>query len=111
MEQLGFSLEVDNRSRQRAFHWPLLDFPFGFSSFYRSSLGQMEPDGLLSEMLLQSCPHNKPMEAVWVQSESEKGMREEIYAQHSDYTFAFSHLADAFIQSDVQGREQSSYEQ
>ena len=23
----------------------------------------------------------------------------------------FSHLADAFIQSDVQGREQSSYEQ
>ena len=26
-------------------------------------------------------------------------------------TFTFSHLADAFIQSDVQGREQSSYEQ
>ena len=26
-------------------------------------------------------------------------------------TFTFSHLADAFVQSDVQGREQSSYEQ
>ena len=26
-------------------------------------------------------------------------------------TFKFSHLADAFVQSDVQGREQSSYEQ
>src|SRR4029434_59446 len=27
------------------------------------------------------------------------------------FTFTFSHLADAFVQSDVQGREQSSYEQ
>ena len=26
-------------------------------------------------------------------------------------TFTFSHLADAFVQSDVQGREKSSYEQ
>ena len=26
-------------------------------------------------------------------------------------TFTFSHLADAFVQSDVQGREQSSQEQ
>ena len=26
-------------------------------------------------------------------------------------TFTFSHLADAFVQSDVQGREYSSYEQ
>src|SRR4029434_6507113 len=26
------------------------------------------------------------------------------------FTFTFSHLADAFVQSDVQGREQSSYE-
>ena len=25
------------------------------------------------------------------------------------FTFTFSHLADAFVQSDVQGREQSSY--
>ena len=27
------------------------------------------------------------------------------------WTFTFSHLADAFVQSDVQGREQSSYDQ
>ena len=27
------------------------------------------------------------------------------------FTFTFSHLADAFVQSDVQGREYSSYEQ
>src|SRR4029434_4206164 len=27
------------------------------------------------------------------------------------FTFTCSHLADAFVQSDVQGREQSSYEQ
>src|SRR4029434_2056233 len=27
------------------------------------------------------------------------------------FTFTFSHLADAFVQSDVQGIEQSSYEQ
>src|SRR4029434_4509376 len=27
------------------------------------------------------------------------------------FTFTFSHLADACVQSDVQGREQSSYEQ
>ena len=27
------------------------------------------------------------------------------------FTFTFSHLADAFIQRDVQKREQSSYEQ
>ena len=27
------------------------------------------------------------------------------------FIFTFSHLADAFVQSDVQGREQSSYEQ
>ena len=27
------------------------------------------------------------------------------------FTFTFSHLADAFVQSDVQGREQTSYEQ
>ena len=26
----------------------------------------------------------------------------------STFTFTFSHLADAFVQSDVQGREQSS---
>ena len=26
-------------------------------------------------------------------------------------TFTFSHLADAFVQSHVQGREQSSYKQ
>ena len=29
----------------------------------------------------------------------------------STFTFTFSHLADAFVQSDVQGREYSSYEQ
>src|SRR4029434_8044502 len=28
-----------------------------------------------------------------------------------EFTFTFSHLADAFVQSDVQGREYSSYEQ
>ena len=27
------------------------------------------------------------------------------------FTFTFSHVADAFVQSDAQGREQSSYEQ
>ena len=30
---------------------------------------------------------------------------------HLHFTFTFSHLADAFIQSDLQRREQSSYEQ
>src|SRR4029434_5781670 len=30
---------------------------------------------------------------------------------HIYITFTFSHLADAFVQSDVQGREYSSYEQ
>ena len=32
-------------------------------------------------------------------------------AETFTFTFTFSHLADAFVQSDVQGREYSSYEQ
>ena len=31
-----------------------------------------------------------------------------IYSRLWSFTFTFSHLADAFVQSDVQGREQSS---
>ena len=33
------------------------------------------------------------------------------FHHYETFTFTFSHLADAFVQSDVQGREYSSYEQ
>ena len=56
--------------------------------------------------------------AVWVAGDcrtinivKDAGLTEVIRIASFTFTFTFSHLADAFVQSDVQGREYSSYEQ
>ena len=69
---------------------------------------KVERDAPALDELHNGCPPVVVGEGVEQKCGAELLMRAKVTFT---FTFTFSHLAHAFIQSDVQGREQSSYEQ